>query len=100
MAFIEENFSPVGATHGKDLDTSEAGVAMYSYITNDDLTTVKASEYFQDLANKVFRGDIVYVGSTQLDDDSSDNEYTIIHFGPTPPQQANVTITAKDINAT
>lgn len=100
MAFIEGNFSPVGAFHGENLEQPSKGVALYSYITNDDLATVVGSGYFQALAKKVFRGDIVYVGSQQLEDDSSDNEYTIIHFGNTPPEGPTVTVDIKDIKAT
>lgn len=100
MSFIENNFSPVGGFHGSNITGPNNGVAVYSYITSDSLATVKATGYFDELVSKVFRGDIIYVGSNQLDDDSSDNEYTIIYIGGTPPQQANVDTNPKDINAT
>ena len=98
--FIENNFSPVGGIHGSVLTTNAKGVGVYSYITADPLTQVVASQYFNDLSGKLHRGDIIYVGSNQLDDDSSDNEYTIIYVDNSPPSADNITINTRDINAT
>lgn len=102
MAFIADNFSPVGGFHGSDLTTVASGVAVHSYITADTLTVVKTAGYFNDLRDNLYHGDIIYVGSTQLDADSSDNEYTIIQVNTAPrsPLTTNVTVLAADINAT
>jgi len=99
--FIADNFSPVGGFHGEDRADNETGIAVFSYITADTLAQVKAAGYFNDLRDKVHQGDVIYCGSKQLDDDSSDDEYTIIYFDSAPlsPSTANLTVNSKDINA-
>jgi len=100
VAFIENNFSPIGGFHGADLSSNGDGVAVYSYITADPLSLVDDSGYFDELENKLFQGDIIFVGSSQLDDDSTDNEYTILYVEDSPPGDAAITVNSKRILAT
>ena len=99
--FIPGNFSPVGGFHGENKTDNQTGIAIYSYITADTLAQVKAAGYFNALRNKVYQGDVVLCGSKQLDDDSSDNEYTIIYFNAVflSPSTGNITMESTDINA-
>lgn len=101
MAFIADNFSPVGGTHGPGL-LFGGTEAIYSYITADSLSTVLGGGYFNELRDIVFTRDWVFVGSSQLDDDSSDNEYTMIFFNAVPrsPLTTNVTTRTDIISAT
>lgn len=92
MAFLIDDFSPIGG-QGR----SGVGVQMWSYKSVDDLSTVVASAYFNDLRDQVYVGDIVMLsvdtGSTPL--------LNIIHFATVPrsPSAVAVTIDAADINA-
>lgn len=108
MSFIANNFGPVGGFHGSDKESNASGFALYSYITPDDLATVKTAGYFNELRDQVFQGDVIYVGSNQLHDpenptpkDSINNEYTMIYFDSVPesPSTGNVTLDSKDIQA-
>jgi len=101
MSFEAVNFSPVGGFHGRDYGSIDRGVAMYSYITADVLSAVKTGGYFNTLRNSLFHGDIIFVGSNQLGDDSSVNEYTVVQVNTVPrsPGSGNVTMLPNDINA-
>lgn len=101
MAFIPDNFGPVGGMHGPDNGAGTSGIAMFSYITADALSVVVDDGYFNALRNKIFKGDTIFVGSTQLDADSSDNEYSVIYVdvGAISPSTEDITINSKDINA-
>lgn len=101
MAFIEDNFGPVGGFHGNVRATNASGIALFSYITEDALTAVVTAGYFNDLRDDVYQGDVIYLGSKQLDDNSEDNEYSIIYFDSVSrsPSATDVTINTKDINA-
>ncbi len=108
MAFKQNNFGPIGGSHGRDKDSNASGFALYSYITGDTLAEVKTPGYFNDLRDQVFQGDVVYVGSNQLHDpenptpvNSVDNEYSIIYFDlvPRSPSVSDVAMDSKDIRA-
>ena len=101
MAFIEDNFGPVGAFHGRILTNPFDGMAVYSYITTDTLAVVKAGGYFNDLRDQVYNRDVVYVSSNQPTADSFNNEYTIIMFNfvARSPATTNVSVDSQDINA-
>jgi len=99
---IESNFGPVGGFHGSLKTSFGDGIALYSYITADTLDDVNNNNYFNALRDTVSQGDIVYVGSTQLDDDSNTNEYTMLIFDAVPksPSTDAVTVKGEEINAT
>ena len=106
MAFIENNFGPVGGLHGEDRNDNSSGVSVFSYITADTLSVVGTAGYFNELRSRVHQGDIIYMGTKQLgfateDKLATDNEYTIVYFDsvPRPPATGNVTLNSKEINA-
>lgn len=54
MPFDQDNFAPVGAV-------TTAAPTVYSYITTDDLATVKANGYFAEKSNQLSEGDSIYL---------------------------------------
>lgn len=92
MAFIINDFSPVGAQ-------SRSGVvpSLYTYTTPDSLATLKAAGYFNDLRDQIYKDDVMITiaanGGTAV--------LTLIFvlLAPRSPLTTDVTIVTVDISA-
>lgn len=63
MAFDRSNFNP-GARGGK-------GPKQASYITEDQISTIEADGYFDDMSTELETGDLLYVHSSASSDGGS-----------------------------
>ena len=64
MAFVRSNFAPLGNTSrpvsGVGTATITGAPSWWSYATPDASTVVRVDEYFNEVAQLVNRGDIIY----------------------------------------
>ncbi len=92
MAFLLDNFSPVGAQSRRG-----AAPQMFSYKSADTLATIVATGYFNELRKQVEVNDSIMVASST----GGTVAFTLIFFATVPkaPSAVDLTISALDINA-
>ncbi len=92
MAFIINDFSPVGAQ-------ARSGVvpSIYTYTTADSLATTKAAGYFNDLRDQIYKDDVIIT----ITDSGTTAVLTIVFvlLAPRSPLTTDVTVVTVDISA-
>lgn len=99
MAFIEDDFSPVGGQPGST-DTSQTGegqgIAEYSYGTTDPLPEVTTDGYFNELRDQLTRNNIIHVSAKLNELDNDARQYALVYIDSVDksPSTANVTVSS------